>query len=161
MSARNARFRSSVVFRYFKQSRRTGRYNACVIREIGFSDSGRSLPFMNMTISTGTSVMASREEKPTASVFVHASGLNIRPSCASRRKTGRNETTIITSEKNNAGPTCFAAPMRTRTRSDSFGDAFSERCRYPFSTITMAASTKTPIARANPPSDMMFELTCR
>ncbi len=45
-------------------------------------------------------------------VLVHASGRNIRPSCASSRKTGRNETTIISSEKNSAGPTCLAASIR-------------------------------------------------
>src|SRR5713101_7634103 len=119
VTIRNTRFRSSVVFRYFKQRRSTGRYKACVIREMGFSDSGRNLPFMNMTISTGTSVMAKTEEKPTASVFVHANGLNIRPSCASSKKTGRKETTMITSEKKIAGPTCFAESKRIFRLCDS------------------------------------------
>jgi len=32
---------------------------------------------MKRTISTGTSVIASKDEKPTAKVFVHASGRNI------------------------------------------------------------------------------------
>ena len=45
---------------------------AWVILEIGFRDSGVSRPRMNRTISTGTSVIARIEEKPTASVFVHA-----------------------------------------------------------------------------------------
>jgi len=63
---------------------------------------------MKRTISTGTSVMASKDEKPTANVFVHASGRNILPSCASSKKTGRNETTMIKSEKKMAGPTCLA-----------------------------------------------------
>ena len=136
--------------------------------------------------------MASNDEKPTARVFVQASGRNMRPSCASRRNTGRKETTIIRSEKNSAGPTCLAASIRIRTRCPSAAlfvtstvlvsvsllrrgpfESFicpsaspldagrSERCRYPFSTMTMAASTKTPIANASPPSDMMLELTFR
>ena len=52
-----------------------------------------------------------------ASVFVQASGRNMRPSCASSRKTGRNETTMMTSEKKSAGPTCLAAAKRMRRRS--------------------------------------------
>jgi len=74
---------------------------------------------MKMIISTGTRVIASKEENPTASVFVQASGLNMRPSCASSRKTGRNETTMISREKNRAGPTCLAAAIRIRRRSRS------------------------------------------
>src|ERR1700721_826952 len=85
--AKKMRFRSSVVFRYFRQSRSTGRYKACVMREIGFSDSGLSLPFMNMTISTGTRVIARTDEKPTARVFVQAGGLTLLLSCPPRRKT--------------------------------------------------------------------------
>src|SRR6266481_7262192 len=85
---------------------------ACVILEMGFRDSGVSRPRMNKIMSTGTSVMAKTEEKPTASVFVHARGRNIRPSCAYNKKTGRKETTIITSEKKIAGPTCFAESNR-------------------------------------------------
>src|SRR5258708_14393094 len=67
---------------------------------------------MNRMMSTGTSVIAKTEEKPTASVFVHARGRNMRPSCASNKKTGRKETTMITSEKKIAGPTCFAESNR-------------------------------------------------
>jgi len=37
----------------------------------------------------------------------------------------------------------------------------SDKCRYPISTITTAASTKTPMASASPPSDMMFDVTPR
>src|SRR5712672_1223446 len=109
VNARKNKFSRRVVLRYLRQRRRTGRYKACVNRETGFCDSGRSFPLIKMTIRTGTNVTAKSEEKPTARVFVHASGRNIRPSCASKRKTGRNETTIIMREKNKAGPTCFAA----------------------------------------------------
>src|SRR6266849_10841413 len=108
VTTKKIRLSSNVVLRNRKQSRRTGRYRACVTRESGFRDSGRSLPRMKRTISRGTSVMASKDEKPTANVFVQASGRNILPSCASSKKTGRNETTMIKSEKKIAGPTCFA-----------------------------------------------------
>ena len=64
-------------------------------------------------MSTGTRVMARTEEKPTARVLVQARGRNMRPSCDSSKKTGRKETTMITSEKNMAGPTCLAASNRT------------------------------------------------
>ena len=79
---------------------------------MGLADSGRNRPRMKSSISTGTSVMASSDEKPTASVLVQASGRNMRPSWASSRKTGRNETTMMTSEKKMAGPTCLAASSR-------------------------------------------------
>ena len=133
---------------------------------MGFRDSGISRPRMNRIMSTGTSVIAKMEEKPTASVFVHANGRNMRPSCASSKKTGRKETTMIANEKKMAGPTCFAEFSRIfrlcgSGRGSDCEDWCSESCRYPFSTITMAASTRTPIASAKPPSDMMFEVTWR
>src|SRR4030095_3023574 len=103
--AKKTRLSSSVVFRYRRQNLRTGRYNACVHREKGFSDSGRKWPRMKITIKTGTSVMARIEENATERVFVHASGRNMRPSCASRRNTGKNDTRITSKEKNMAGPT--------------------------------------------------------
>src|SRR2546427_99865 len=57
---------------------------------------------MKMIIRMGTKVIANKDEKPTARVFVHARGRNMRPSCASNRNSGRNETTIIKREKNSA-----------------------------------------------------------
>src|SRR5579863_3610380 len=119
VTARKSKFNSKVVLRYFRQRRRTGRYKACVNREIGFCDSGCSFPLIKTTIRTGTNVIARRDEKPTASVFVQASGRNMRPSCASKRKTGRNETTIMMREKNSAGPTCFAPSIKIFLRSGS------------------------------------------
>src|SRR6266699_6772115 len=91
VTIRKIRLSNSVVLRNRRQSRRTGRYRACVTRESGFRDSGRSGPRMKRTIKTGTSVMASKDEKPTANVFVQASGRNILPSCASSKKTGRKD----------------------------------------------------------------------
>src|SRR6202158_2315674 len=95
VTAKKMRLRSSVVLRYRRQNLRTGRYKACVHREKGFSDSGLRWPQMKITIRTGTSVMARIEENATERVFVQASGRNIRPSCASSRNTGRNETRMM------------------------------------------------------------------
>src|SRR6185312_3325941 len=79
-STRKRRFKANVVLRYRRHTRRIGRYRAWVNLETGFRDSGRSLPLISNSISVGTSVIARREEKPTARVLVQASGLNIRPS---------------------------------------------------------------------------------
>jgi len=88
----------------------------------GSAITGRGRPRMKRTISTGTSVMASKDEKPTANVFVQASGRNIRPSWASSRKTGRKDTTMMSSEKKIAGPTCFAESNKIRLLSGSETD---------------------------------------
>src|SRR5216117_4209923 len=122
VTTRKIRLSSSVVFRNRRQSRRTGRYRACVTRESGFRDSGRRRPRIKRIIKTGTSVMASKDEKPTANVFVQASGRNILPSCASSKKTGKNDTTMISSEKKIAGPTCFAESSKILHRSASDTD---------------------------------------
>src|SRR6266568_5856095 len=129
VTTRKIRLSSNVVLRNRRQSRRTGRYRACVTRDSGFCDSGRRRPRIKRTISTGTRVMASNDEKPTANVFVQASGRNIRPSCASSKKTGRKETTMIKSEKKMAGPTCLAESSKILRLSGSDTDrsaCFSE-----------------------------------
>ena len=64
---------------------------------------------MKIVISTGTSVIDSSAAKIIANVLVNASGRNMRPSCASSRNTGTNETMMIASEKKIARPTCRAA----------------------------------------------------
>src|SRR6516165_6392256 len=91
VTTRNKRFSKSVVLRYRRQARSTGRYRACVQREKGLVDSGRSCPRMKISMRTGTRVTARIEENATAKVFVHARGRNIRPSWASSRKTGKKE----------------------------------------------------------------------
>src|SRR5215467_3819628 len=117
--ARKSRLTSSVVLRYRRHSRNTGKYSAFVAVAKGLRDSGCSFPLMNRTIRTGTRVIANNDEKDTDNVFVQASGRNILPSWASSRNTGRNDTTMMIKEKNKAGPTCFAASMRMRRRSGS------------------------------------------
>ena len=61
-----------------------------------------------------------------------------------------------------ARATCFAAPMITAGCSPYAGAVpASDTRRYAFSTITMDASTSTPIANSRPPSDMMLDVTSR
>ncbi len=112
---------------------------------------------MNSNISTGTSVIDSSAAPAIEKVFVKASGLNIRPSCASSVNTGRKETVIISRLKNSAGPTSLHAAMMPSSR-EAPGDSRS-RCLCAFSIITIAASTMAPMAIAIPPRLMMFELS--
>ena len=128
---------------------------------------------MKIVISTGTRVIERREARTIADVLVKASGRNIRPSCASSRNTGTNDTMMMASEKKIARATCFAAVRIARgcwpygTGPDwpavatSTVCSGSDTCRYAFSTMTIDASTSTPIASASPPSDMMLEFTPR
>src|SRR6266567_379035 len=123
VTTKKIKLRSRVVFRYRRHKRRTGRYKACVQRENGFVDSDLRWPRMNITIRTGTRVMARIDENATERVLVHARGRNMRPSCASNRNTGRKDTRITSNEKKMAGPTCFAAPIRMRRLSFSVSEA--------------------------------------
>src|SRR5262249_38569346 len=116
---------------------------------------------MKYNINAGTTVMASKDENATESVLVHASGRNILPSSASTNNTGRNETAMMSSEKNSAGPTCLAASIKIRVRLCLVTSPASERCRYPVSTMTMEASISTTIASENPPNDMLLLRMCR
>ena len=63
---------------------------------------------MKIAINTGTSVIERSAAAIMANVLVNASGRNIRPSCASSRKTGTNDTMMMASEKKMARPTCAA-----------------------------------------------------
>ena len=87
-----------------------------------------------------------------------ASGWNIRPSCASSVKTGRNETVMMSRLKNSGGPD-FAAGGDDGTRSRGSPGFSRSRCLWAFSIITIAASTMAPIAIAMPPRLMMLELS--
>ncbi len=129
---------------------------------IGLACSGLILPRTKYPIRTGTIVTARTAAAAIAYVFVNASGLKSRPSCASSAKTGINETVITSSDQNNAGPTSFDAsrmishcPLRSET---GLSDSCS-KCLCAFSIMIIAASTIAPIAIAIPPSDMIFALT--
>ena len=85
----------------------------------------------------------------------------MRPSWASRVKTGRKLSVMINSEKNKAGPTSLAASLMIRHLFSSVRGSRSI-CLWTFSIITMAASTMAPTAMAMPPNDMMLALMpCR
>jgi len=75
------------------------------------------LPLDKITIRSGTNVIAKRDEKPTASVFVQQAvgtcGLLGLP----KGKTGRKETTIMMREKNSAARPAIAPSSRIFRRS--------------------------------------------
>ncbi len=118
--ARNTTLAPIVSQRWRKHHLMIGRYKALKKRDTGFSSSGRKRrPRIRRIISTGTIVIARIDEKVMANVLVSARGRNILPSCASSKKTGRNETTMMFSEKKSGRPTCFAAWSRICWRSGS------------------------------------------
>ena len=82
----------------------------------GFFASGMMRPRTNRIISAGTSVTDRIAAAAMANVLVKASGPNSRPSCDSSVKIGRNDTVMMSSEKNSAGPTSAAASMRISVR---------------------------------------------
>ena len=115
VSGMTAKLISSAAHFQRSASRRIGSYRNPKNREIGLADSGLNrLPRISIVISTGTSVIDSSDAKTIAEVLVNASGRNIRPSCASSRNTGTNDTMMIASEKKIARPTCLAAPTIAR-----------------------------------------------
>ena len=121
----------------------------------GFLASGMMRPRTKITISAGTSVTDRIAADAMANVLVKASGPNRRPSCASSVKMGRNDTVMMSSEKNSAGPTSEAASTRISSRGLSGGAR--SRCLCAFSIMTMAASIMAPMAMAMPPRLMMLE----
>ena len=60
----------------------------------------------------GSSVSASSAAMNIVRFFVHASGVNSRPSWSTSVKIGRNATAITSSEKNTDGPTSSSASSR-------------------------------------------------
>ena len=106
----SAKFRISAAQRHRSASRRIGSYRRLQSQVSGFRDAFvRRGPRMRMVIRTGTSVIDNAEAKTMMKVLVKASGLNMRPSCASSKKTGTKEMTMMASEKKIGRPTCLAA----------------------------------------------------
>ena len=95
--------------RRFSANPSSGQYAPPSNRPTGVSVAGRIRPRTQYPTSTGTSVTESSAAAAIAYVFVKASGLNSRPSCASRVKTGMNDTVITRSAKKSDGPTSLAA----------------------------------------------------
>ena len=129
---------------------------------MGFFSSGLNLPRISIVIKTGISEITTIAAPTIVNVFVNASGLNNFPSCPVNKKTGRNETKIISSEKKIARPTCFAESIEILLYSSFVRFPFSAIAlamfRYEFSTSTIDESTITPIARMMPPRLIIFEL---
>src|SRR4029434_5349095 len=98
VSGTTAKFRSSAVHLKRRAARSSGSYIQAKNRETGLTDAGLRLrPRMKIVISTGTSVIESNDANTIAEVFVNASGLNMRPSCASSRQTGTHDTMMMVS----------------------------------------------------------------
>ncbi len=142
-----------------RDQRSTGRYTRAAQRLSGLAASGRIRPLMRNPISTGTTVTERSAAAAMAKVLVSASGRNNRPSWSSRVKTGRNDSVMMSSDMNSAGPTSVAAAVTIRQWSvPSFSRSPLSMCLCRFSIITMAASIMAPIAMAMPPSDMILAL---
>ena len=75
------------------------------LRTIQFSSSPLSRPLMKIGISAGTSVIAISATPIMAKLFVNASGWKSFPSCPPNAKTGRNERSMISTEKKIGRPT--------------------------------------------------------
>src|ERR1019366_4729800 len=84
-----------VVFLHFKQILIIGEYSFCKILFTGFFVSDLKFPFKKNKISTGTSVTAMNASINKIKVLVQANGENNFPSCPVKRKTGRNDATIM------------------------------------------------------------------
>src|SRR4030042_5556323 len=65
---------------------------------------------------------------------------------------------MIANEKNMPRPTCWQARTTVGKLFLLSASVPSERWRYPFSIMTMEASTSTPMDKAIPPKDMIFEV---
>ena len=76
-------------------------------------------------------------------LLVQASGVNSRPSWASRAKTGRNDTVMMRSEKKRAGPTSFDARVTMAHRSSAVSMPVSSRA---------TVSGSTPCSRSFAPT---------
>src|SRR5213596_2120229 len=135
--------------------RSTGRYTLIAQRLRGFSASARIFPLTNHPMSAGTSVTESSAAAAIAKVLVSASGRNSRPSWSSSVNTGRNESVMMSSDMNSAGPTSRAA---ANTRSQCGRSGSCSKCLWRFSSITIAASIMAPIAIASPPRLMILPL---
>src|SRR5438046_1367708 len=135
--------------------RSTGRYTLIAQRLRGFSASARIFPLTNHPMSAGTSVTESSAAAAIAKVLVSASGRNSRPSWSSSVNTGRNESVMMSSDMNSAGPTSRAA---ANTRSQCGRSGSWSKCLWRFSSITIAASIMAPIAIASPPRPMILPL---
>jgi hypothetical protein len=112
---------------------------------------GAWCPRNNQHDTTGTNVLASRYdatiEKPTAS----ESGMNIAFAAPSMKKDETNTANTHNIAISNGSATSF--PESATERAIGLPRA---GCVWMFSIATVAMSTRMPMARANPPSVMMF-----
>ncbi len=111
---------------------------------------------MKIVHRAGTSVIDKSAAAARASDFVAASGRNIRPSAPSSANTGRNDSSMINTEKKIGRPIFRHAAETIRRVSPTTGRS-PKRCSracMAFSAMTMATSTSTPIETTIPANDM-------
>src|SRR3546814_15442710 len=95
----------------------------------------------------GTSVRDRMNDMTIANTTDNAIGTNRKPATPGRKNIGTNTMQMHSSETK-AGVTIWAAPSRIER---STGLPFS-RCQLMFSIVTVASSTRMPIAHARPSS---------
>jgi hypothetical protein len=105
------------------------------------------------TTSGGSIAMVSTVEKAIANVLLYASGSNSRASRSSRKKTGRNDARMISSENSSGLVTDTIDRIRISWRSDRLTGPRIDSSAVQFSTITIVASAISPIAIARPASE--------
>ncbi len=101
----------------------------------------------------GNANSVSNVENPIANVFVNASGLNIRASLSPRKNTGRNDARMISSENSRGRATPEIELRMIRRRCSPVASGCEASSAVQFSTITMVASTISPIAMKRPASE--------
>ena len=92
-------------------------------------------------------------ENAIANVFVNASGSNSRASLSLRKNTGKNDARMISNEKSNGRATLAIDPSTIFRRSASVAFGCDASSAVQFSTITIVASTISPIAMNRPASE--------
>ena len=100
----NAKLNARVVLFHFKHQRITGLYIQRKKRETGCLLSGRTSPFKNSVISTGTRNTTTKAEPIIAKVLVQTKGENSLFSCPVRNRIGLKDTNVISMELNTAFP---------------------------------------------------------
>ncbi len=92
-------------------------------------------------------------ENAIANVLLNASGSNIRASLSLKKNTGRNDARMISSENSSGRATPAIDCKMIRRFSFSFASGCAASSAVQFSTITIVASTISPIAMKSPASE--------
>ena len=111
---------------------------------------------MRNAASTGMTVSDSSSAAASANPIVSATGLNRRPSSPCSDSSGMNTVMMMTTPATSGTTTSFTASSVMRSRAFRSGFVFSAMRCSTFSTTTTAQSTRSPMAMARPPNDIIF-----